>query len=112
MSPFEYGLLAFSVAQRRNDIGIRLTLGATRQVIAWRILREAGRLALAGVVVGGLGALGATQLIRANLYGISPTDPLTFVAAALVLLLVAALAAWLPARRATRVDPVVALRAE
>jgi predicted permease len=107
-----YGLLAFSVAQRRYEIGIRLTLGATGPVIARGILREAGRLALAGVVAGGLSSLGATQLIRANLYGVGSIDPPTLVAAALVLLLIAGLAAWLPAHRAARVDPVVALRAE
>jgi ABC-type antimicrobial peptide transport system permease subunit len=107
-----YGLLAFSVALRRHEIGIRMTLGATGSAIAWGILRWAGRLALVGVAVGGFVAVGATQLVRANLYGVGSTDPLTFVAAALVLLLIAALAAWLPARRAARVDPVVALRAE
>jgi putative ABC transport system permease protein len=107
-----YGLLAFSVAQRRYEIGIRLALGATRSVIARGILREAGRLVLAGVVAGGLSSLGATQLIRANLYGVGSIDPPTLVAAALVLLLIAGLAAWLPAHRAARVDPVVALRAE
>jgi putative ABC transport system permease protein len=107
-----YGLLAFGVALRRYDIGIRMALGATGPVIARGILREASRLALAGVVAGGLGALGATQLVRANLYGVGSIDPLTFVAAALVLLVIAALAAWLPARRAAMVDPIIALRAE
>ncbi|MFA5263775.1 MAG: ABC transporter permease [Opitutaceae bacterium] len=107
-----YGLLAFSVSRRRYEIGIRLALGATGSVIARGIMREAGWLALAGVVAGSLGALGATQLVRANLYGVGSTDPLTFGIAAVVLLLVAALAAWLPARRAARVDPVEALRTD
>lgn len=107
-----YGLLAFSVALRRYEIGIRMTLGATGSVIAWGILRGAGRLALVGVVAGGLSSLGATQLVRASLYGVGSIDPLTLVAAALALLLIAGLAAWLPARRAASVDPVVALRAE
>jgi ABC-type antimicrobial peptide transport system permease subunit len=107
-----YGLLAFSVALRRYEIGIRMTLGATGSVIARGILRGAGRLALAGVVAGGLSSLGATQLVRASLYGVGSIDPLTLVAAALVLLLIAGLAAWLPARRAARVDPVVAVRAD
>jgi ABC-type antimicrobial peptide transport system permease subunit len=75
-------------------------------------VRQAGQLALVGVVVGGLGALGATRLLTANLYGVGPGDPVSFAAAALVLLLMTGLAAWLPARRAAKVDPVVALRAE
>ena len=107
-----YGLLAYSVAQRNREIGVRLALGASGRTVAWSIVRQAGQLALVGVVVGGLGALGATRLLTANLYGVGPGDPVSFAAAALVLLLMTGLAAWLPARRAAKVDPVVALRAE
>jgi predicted permease len=107
-----YGLLAYSVAQRQREIGIRMALGASRHAVAWSIVRQAGILALAGVGVGGLGALGATRLLRASLYGIAPSDPVAFAAAALVLLLMAGVASWLPARKATRVNPMEALRAD
>jgi ABC-type antimicrobial peptide transport system permease subunit len=107
-----YGLLAYSVAQRQREIGIRMALGASRHAVAWSIVRQAGILALAGVGVGGLGALGATRLLRASLYGVAPSDPVAFAAAALVLLLMAGVASWLPARKATRVNPMEALRAD
>lgn len=107
-----YGLLAYSVAQRQREIGIRMALGAGRDVIAWSVVRHAGLLALAGVCVGGLGALGAARLLRASLYGVGPNDPVAFAVAALVLLLMAGVASWLPARKATCVSPVEALRAE
>lgn len=107
-----YGLVAFVVTRRQREVGIRMALGATCRDIAWAIMREALALALAGVCIGGLGALAATRLIRASLYGVGPGDPITFALAALVLVVVAALAAWLPARRAAKVDPMVALRCE
>ena len=107
-----YGVLAYSVNQQRRDIGIRMALGANYRDIAWRVLRHAGLLALAGVVVGGLGALGISQLLRALLYNTAPQDPAVFVSAALVLVLIAATAAWFPARRAARVNPIETLRAE
>jgi putative ABC transport system permease protein len=107
-----YGLLAYSVAQRQREIGIRMALGAGRHLIAWSIVRHAGILALAGVCAGGLGALGATRLLRASLYGVAPGDPVVFTVAALVLLLMAGVASWLPAFKATRVNPMEALRAE
>jgi len=107
-----YGLLAYGVAQGQKDIGIRLALGASHQAVAWRILRRAGLLALVGTGAGALGALAAARLLRAGLYGVGPNDPLVFSASALVLVAVAVLAAWLPARRATRIDPVEALHAE
>jgi putative ABC transport system permease protein len=107
-----HGLLAFVVTQQRHDIGIRMALGATRRNVAWGILHEAAMLAVAGLVVGGLGALGATQLVRASLYGVGPSDPLTLVVSASALLLAAGLAAWLPAWRATRVNPIETLRSD
>ena len=73
-----YGLLAYSVAPRTRDIGIRLALGASQQNVACGILRQAGLLAFAGVIIGGLGALGASHLMRASLYGVGPNDPLAF----------------------------------
>jgi putative ABC transport system permease protein len=107
-----YGLLAYVVIQRQRDIGICLALGATSWNIARSIVREAVSLAFVGLFLGGLGALGVARLIRANLYGISPIDPVTYAMAALVLLAAAMLAAWLPARRASKVNPMAALRCE
>jgi ABC-type antimicrobial peptide transport system permease subunit len=107
-----HGLLAFVVTQRRHDIGVRMALGASRRDVALGVLREAALLVIAGLLVGGIGALGATQLIRANLYGVGPNDPITFAAATSALLLAGGLAAWLPARNAARLDPMIALRAE
>ena len=107
-----YGLIAVNVTRRTGEIGIRMALGATRWQIAWPVLREAWLLSAAGVLAGGLGAQAASRIIRASLYGVKPNDPFTLVLAALVLLLVSALAAWLPARRAARIEPVTALKAE
>jgi putative ABC transport system permease protein len=107
-----YGVLAYSVTQQRRDIGIKMALGANYREIAWGVLRHAGLLALAGVVIGALGALGISQLLRALLYGTAPQDPAVFVTSAVVLVLIAAIAAWFPARRATQVNPVETLRAE
>ena len=107
-----YGVLAYSVTQQRRDIGIKMALGANYRDIAWSILRHAGLLALAGVAAGGLGALGVSELLRAFLYGTAPQDPAVFVTAAFALVGIAAIAAWFPARRAARVNPVETLRAE
>ena len=107
-----HGVLAYSVAQQSRDIGIRMALGANHRHIAWNVLRQAGLLALIGVAGGAASALVISHLIRSTLYGIAPHDPVVFVVAATVLVLIAALAAWLPARRATKVDPMVALRAD
>jgi predicted permease len=107
-----YGLLAYTVARRTSEFGIRAALGATRRDIAWPIVREALRLAGIGVAIGVPVALGLAQIVRGQLYGVPAHDPFTFVAGAVGLLAVAALAAWLPARRASKVDPMTALRAE
>jgi len=107
-----YGLMAYNVARRTGEIGIRMALGATRRNVAGPILREAVLLAAAGVAVGVPVALGLTRLIRSNLYGVAPSDPVTVICAVMVLFVVAILAAWIPARRAARVDPMVALRCE
>jgi len=111
-----YGLLAFGVAQRTGELGIRMALGAGRGEVVWMILREALLLVLAGVVLGVPVALGVARVagsrISGLLFGLNATDPLTIVTAALSLILVAMFAAYLPARRASRVDPMAALRNE
>jgi predicted permease len=107
-----YGVLAYSVARRTREIGVRIALGASTGNVLGLVLGQAMATALAGVAAGILGAFILTRLMRSLLFEISPSDPLTFAAVALLLLLVAALAAYLPARRATRVDPTIALRYE
>jgi putative ABC transport system permease protein len=107
-----YGVLAYAVARRTREIGVRIALGASTGNVLGLVLGQAMSTALAGVVAGILGAFILTRLMRSLLFEISPSDPLTFAAVALLLLLVAALAAYLPARRATRVDPTIALRYE
>ena len=105
-----YGVLAYLVGQRAREIGIRKALGASRGAIARLVLGEGFRFVLLGVVVGLLAALFTTRYLGALLYGLAPNDPVTLGAGALILLAVAALAAWIPARRALRVDPAVTLR--
>ncbi|MGH9742410.1 MAG: ADOP family duplicated permease [Candidatus Acidiferrum sp.] len=105
-----YGVLSFLVAQRTRDIGIRMALGASQGRIVWDILGFGVRLAGIGLTLGLVGALGATRLLSSLLYGVRSTDSITFAAVSLILLGVALIASYLPARRATRVDPVIALR--
>ncbi|MDI6448727.1 ABC transporter permease [Anaerobaca lacustris] len=107
-----YGVTAYSVAQRVQEIGIRMALGAQRPSVVSLVLREGMTLAGIGVMVGLAGAFALTRVLRSWLFEISPTDPLTFSATALLLTAVALLACYLPARRAARVDPMVALRHE
>ena len=107
-----YGVMAHGVARRTNEIGIRMALGARGGNIAWMILRETLYLVLAGLVIGVPAALLGARLISAQLFGLNPTDPLTLAAAAIVLTFVALLAGYLPARRASRVNPLNALRYE
>ncbi|HYB95088.1 MAG TPA: ABC transporter permease [Vicinamibacterales bacterium] len=105
-----YGVLAYAVGQRTREIGIRLALGANRSEVTGMVMRQAGRLAFAGVALGLLGAVAASRLLRAQLFQIAPTDAYTYAAVALGLSVVALIASWIPARRAARIDPLTALR--
>ncbi len=105
-----YGVLSYMVAQRTRDIGIRMALGASPGRIVWDVLSFGVRLAGIGLAIGVVGALACTRLLRSLLYEVRPTDATTFIAVSLLLLLVALIASYLPARRATRVDPIIALR--
>jgi predicted permease len=107
-----YGVMAYSVAQRTKELGIRVALGAERSRVVGMVLGEGLRLSLIGIVIGLLAAVGAAQLVKGMLYGVSAIDPVAFVGVPLVLLGVAALAVYLPARRAASVDPTRALKSE
>ena len=107
-----YGLLAYRVRQQQRDIGIRMALGADPRAVARAVFRHAGRLVLLGSMAGIAGAWGVSRLIRGSLYGVGPNDPFVYGAVVLAMVGLTTLAAWLPARRATRVNPVEALRAE
>ncbi len=107
-----YGIMAYTVSQRTNEIGIRLALGAERRQVRGMVLREAVWLAALGVVIGLGVALGLSQLVKSMLYGLKPADPASFAAAGCLLLAVALTAAWIPAMRAARVEPMEALRHE
>jgi putative ABC transport system permease protein len=107
-----YGVMSYTVSQRSRELGVRLALGADSREVLGLVLVQGLRLALAGVVIGLVAAFAVTRVMKNMLFGLSSTDPLTFVAISLLLVLVALVASYLPALRATRVDPVVALRTE
>jgi putative ABC transport system permease protein len=107
-----YGLISYSVAQRTNEIGIRTALGADRADILQLVLRQGAMLALAGAAVGVAAGLALARMMQSLLYGVSPADPASFAGAAVLLIVVALVASWLPARRAMKIDPMVALRYE
>jgi predicted permease len=107
-----FGVMSYLVSQRTRELGVRIALGARPASVLSLVVSQGVRMAMIGVGVGLVLALGATRLLSGMLYGVSPTDPVVFGGVALLLTAAAALASWVPARRATRVDPVVALRAE
>jgi macrolide transport system ATP-binding/permease protein len=107
-----YGVIAFSVSRRTREIGVRMALGAGRRSVVLMILREAGKMVTLGVLVGLLASFGLSRLIASMVFGVSTSDPLTFAGVAMVLAAVAVVACYVPARRASAVDPIVALRYE
>jgi predicted permease len=107
-----YGLMHYFVVQRTNEIGVRMALGARAGNVLALVLRQGLIMAGVGIILGVIGALGLTRLLSTLLYGITPTDPLTFATAPAILLAVAAAASWMPARSATRIDPMIALRGD
>ena len=107
-----YGVLAYSVARRTHEFGVRVALGAHREDVLALVMTDGMRIVVLGMGIGLLGALALTRLLRNFLFGVGPTDPATLVAVSMGLTLVAALACYIPARRATKVEPMVALRYE
>jgi ABC-type antimicrobial peptide transport system permease subunit len=107
-----YGVIAWNVTQRTREIGIRMALGARRRLVLGLVLQHGLRLALAGIILGLLGAMFLTRFLRSLLFGVAPTDPLTFAAVPIFLVSAALLASFLPACRAIKVDPMQALRTE
>jgi ABC-type antimicrobial peptide transport system permease subunit len=107
-----YGLLAYSVEQRTQEIGIRLALGADAGGVRRMVVFQGLRLAVVGIIVGLAGAFGLTRFLATLLFGVGASDPIVFVGVPIVLTIVAVLAAWIPARRASHVDPVQAMRYE
>jgi putative ABC transport system permease protein len=107
-----YGVISYGVMQRTREFGVRMALGALASDVRGMVVRQAATLTLLGMVLGIAGALAATRLMRSLLFEVAPTDPVTYVGVALILGVVALIASYLPARRATLVDPVIALRNE
>jgi ABC-type antimicrobial peptide transport system permease subunit len=107
-----YGVMSYAIVRRTNEFGVRMALGARRGDVQWMVLRETLRLVLVGVGAGLMLALILNRLMTSILFGLGPADPLAIGAAAALMIAVAILAGWIPARRATRIDPTVALRYE
>ena len=107
-----FGVMAYAVAQRTSELGLRIALGAQSGDIMALVLKQGMKLTVLGVLLGLIGAVSLTRWLASLLYGVSATDPLTFAVIVLLPMIVAALACWIPARRATKVDPLVALRQE
>jgi putative ABC transport system permease protein len=107
-----YGVVSYSVANRTREMGIRMALGAGQRDILGTVFRQGMALSSLGIAIGLVGAFGLTRVLSSMLYGVAPTDVGTFGGVAVLLALIAALACYVPARRATRVDPIIAVRAE
>jgi predicted permease len=107
-----YGVMSYAVTQRTREVGIRIALGASRRDVMWLVVGQGMILAGLGVAIGIAASLGLTRLVRSMLFGVSPTDPLTFAAVAIILTAVAAIASYVPARRAAKVDPRIAILQE
>ncbi|HYR89847.1 MAG TPA: FtsX-like permease family protein [Terriglobia bacterium] len=107
-----YGVMAYAVAQRTREIGVRMALGARRSSVLALVLRQGLVLAGIGIVIGICGALAATDYLKSMLFGLTPLDPVTFAGVAVLFACISLLASYVPARRATKVDPLVALREE
>jgi putative ABC transport system permease protein len=107
-----YGVISYSVTQRRHEIGIRMALGAKSRDVTALVIRRGMAIALTGVAIGLIGSFALTRLLEALLFEVSTTDQTTFVEVSALLIVVAFLACWIPARRASRVDPMSALRCE
>jgi ABC-type antimicrobial peptide transport system permease subunit len=103
--------MAYMVGQRTGEVGLRMALGASPSAVQRMVVMEGLRLAAVGVALGAAAALGLTRLLRSFLFDVQPSDPLTYVGISLLLCLIALGACWIPARRASRIDPLVALRA-
>ena len=107
-----YGVMSYTVARRKNEIGVRIALGAASPTICWMVLSDGMRITTSGVVLGIAASLGLTRLIRSQLFGVGPVDPVTLLAVTILLGIVTLAAAYIPARRASRLDPMTALRHE
>ncbi len=107
-----YGVVSYAVAHRTHEIGVRMALGAQRTNVLGMVIRQGMAISAGGVIAGVLGAVAATRLLSSWLYGVEATDPMTFATVSLVLVGIALLATCVPARRAARVDPLIAIRSE
>src|SRR5439155_26954192 len=107
-----YGVISYAVAQRTRELGVRVALGATRHDVLTLVLAQGLRLTLIGVAIGALAAVVVARVVASLLYGVRPIDPVTFIGVPIILAAISLLASYVPAHRATRVDPLVATRAE